>query len=175
MRHCTKILGMGVNSKVTARKAVSLMPLCVGQSVVGCLCQSPGEWDPQQQLPSFGSEEHFCDFSIDGKRQKGKGWLTPEQAQWWEAGLSFPRHCSKLSQKPKKTEKMLVSKLPDRKQNPALLSLGWDCEHSHVCVPKAFTDVGGQWDGAGALGDSRWSWQLCLLITLDLLSGNNFQ
>lgn len=46
------------------------MALCAGQTVVGCSCQPPGECDSQQELPSFGSEEHSCDFPPNGKRQR---------------------------------------------------------------------------------------------------------
>lgn len=48
----------------------------------------------------------------------------------------------------------------------------WDGtgNYSHVRGLKAFIHIGRRWDGRGALGDSRWSWQLCFLIALDLLS-----
>lgn len=126
MSHCTKTPGVAVNSKVTARKALCVWWLCVlGRQQWG-VCVSPqGNVTPSRNCPALGVKSIPVTSHLMGK---GKGWLTPEQTQWWDAGLSSLRHCSKLSQKPKKTEKMPTSKLPDRKQNTALMSLGWDWE-----------------------------------------------
>lgn len=126
MSHCTETLGVAVNSKVTARKALCVWWLCVlGRQQWG-VCVSPqGNVTPCRNCPALGVKSIPVTSHLMGK---GKGWLTPEQTQWWDAGLSSLRHCSKLSQKPKKTEKMPTSKLPDRKQNTALMSLGWDWE-----------------------------------------------
>lgn len=136
MRHYAKILGLGINSKVTARKALCAWFLCVlGRQQWGVCVRTPGNGTPTSNCPTLGVKGIPVTSHLMGK---GKGWLTPEQTQWWDTGLNSPRLCSNLSQKPEKTEKNAGFKTPWQKAehstNVIGMALGATPMYSMPCV-----------------------------------------
>lgn len=149
------------------------MPLCVGQTVVGCLCQSPGEWDPPAATAQLWEWRAFLWLPTWWQKAK-TGWLLNRHSGGVQ-DRALPGTAASWVRSLKRQKKCWFQNYLTENRTQHWCHWDGTGNYAHVRLPKAFIDVGGWWDGGGTLGDSRWSWQLYLLIAVDLLSGNNFQ